>query len=453
MTPRRPLDTTYLDQHGRQWLVRVKVPDRLRPILGVSKLVVPLHTDSLAIANRDKHKHVHALKQRLAEAELELRRMDRAKGKTPAVDPLVVEALGWRESFAQEEDGDGYTSTALEARWEEVAKAQGEERADMLAEIATGRGTPLGPMADQWLKAKTLKPRQRMDYRRGVAKLEAWLLTKDLSPTIEATTRRIASDYRDSFVKAGVHPKTASKDISILSGLWGYAEQQGVVEVNVWRGLSFPKTGATGSARKRPVSDTELATILTSSAPSPVLRDAIVLLALGGMRCEELARMRVGDLKDLDTPTPWVDLKGSKTEAARRSLPIHSQALSIYLRRAEGKPDDAYILHELPTPPEDSAMERGQRLTKEFGRVRDRLGIGEREDGARQGNCDLHGLRRRFATKAEQSGHGENLIASLLGHQRPGMTFGRYSAGPLLGQLKVVVESVVIPAHSGASAS
>ena len=138
MTPRRPLDTTYLDQHGRQWLVRVKVPDRLRPILGVSKLVVPLHTDSLAIANRDKHKHVHALKQRLAEAELELRRMDRAKGKTPAVDPLVAEGLGWRHSF-KVDDEDGYTSTALEARWEEVAKAQGEERADMLAEIATGK--------------------------------------------------------------------------------------------------------------------------------------------------------------------------------------------------------------------------------------------------------------------------------------------------------------------------
>jgi integrase len=441
--PKR-LDTTYLDQHGRQYRVRVKVPDRLRPVLGVSKLVVPLHTDSLAIANRDKHKHVHALKQRLAEAEIELRRVDRAKGKTPAVDPLVAEGLEWRQSF-KDDDGDGNASTALEARWEEVAKAQGEERADMLAEIATGKATPLGPMADQWLEAKTLKPRQRMDYRRGVAKLEVWLLTKELSPTIEATSRRIASDYRDSFVKAGTHPKTASKDISILSGLWGYAEQQGVVEVNVWRGLSFPKTGATGSARKRPVSDTELATILASSAPSPVLRDAIVLLALGGMRCEELARMRVGDLKDLDMSLPWVDLRGSKTAAARRSLPIHSRALSIYLRRAEGKGADDYLLHELPTPPEDSAMERGQRLTKEFGRVRDRLGIGEREDGARQGNCDLHGLRRRWITKAEQAGHQENLIASCVGHQRPGMTFGRYSAGPLLEQLRVVVEAVKLP--------
>jgi hypothetical protein len=294
----RAPDQSFLEKHGSQWRVQLRVPAKLVGIVGRSKLVVPLHTDSLAIANRDKHKHVHALKQRLAEAELELRRVDRAKGKTPAVDPLVAEGLDWRQSF-KEDTEDHYASTALEARWEEVAKAQGEERADMLAEIATGKATPLGPMADQWLEAKTLKPRQRMDYRRGIAKLEAWLLTKELSPTIEATSRRIASDYRDSFVKAGTHPKTASKDISILSGLWGYAEQQGAVEVNVWRGLSFPKTGATTSARKRPVSDTELATILASkgpgpSAPSPVLRDAIILLALGGMRCEELARMRVG---------------------------------------------------------------------------------------------------------------------------------------------------------------
>jgi hypothetical protein len=87
-----------LYKHGNQWLVRVKVPDRLRPILGVSKLVVPLHTDSVAIANRDKHQHIHALKQRIADAEAELRRRNRK----PA-DPLVEEALIWRASLKHEE--------------------------------------------------------------------------------------------------------------------------------------------------------------------------------------------------------------------------------------------------------------------------------------------------------------------------------------------------------------
>jgi hypothetical protein len=53
-----------------------------------------------------------------------------------------------------------------------------------------------------------------------------------------------------------------------------------------------------------------------------------------------------------------------------------------------------HILHELPTPPEGSARERGQPITKTFGRLRKRLGIDERETGARQANVDLHSLRR-----------------------------------------------------------
>jgi hypothetical protein len=130
--------------------------------------------------------------------------------------------------------------------------------------------------------------------------------------------------------------------------------------------------------------------------------------------------MRVGDLKDLDTGTPWVDLKGSKSAAARRSLPIHSQALSIYLRRSEGKGMDDYLLHELPTPAEGSAMERGQKLTKEFGRLRERLGIGEKEDG--DGNCSdershlIPGLwwPRRLAMRFSPWPLGSALVAKRL---------------------------------------
>ena len=92
MTPRRPLDTTYLDQHGRQRPVRVKVPNRARPEpLGELELVVQLHTEvSLAIANRDKHKHVHALKQCCAAAEVELDAATLPLARPP-VDPLVSE--------------------------------------------------------------------------------------------------------------------------------------------------------------------------------------------------------------------------------------------------------------------------------------------------------------------------------------------------------------------------
>ena len=63
---RMPADKAYLALHGRQWRVEVFVPRHLRAFVGKAKLVVPLKTDSLALANRDKHKHVHALKQEIA---------------------------------------------------------------------------------------------------------------------------------------------------------------------------------------------------------------------------------------------------------------------------------------------------------------------------------------------------------------------------------------------------
>jgi integrase len=90
-----------------------------------------------------------------------------------------------------------------------------------------------------------------------------------------------------------------------------------------------------------------------------LIHDAVRLLALSGMRLEEMARMKVGHLRDLEGPLPYIDLRGTKTKAARRQVPIHPDALPIILRRAVGKDPDAYVLHELTTPPPDSTMDRG----------------------------------------------------------------------------------------------
>ena len=97
-------DRSFLQWHGQSWRVQVAVPARLRGAIGCAVLYHPLHTDSLAVANREKHKHVHLLKKRIEEA-----------GRKPAADPLTEEALQWRESA-----GEDYTPTLLEHRYEEL---------------------------------------------------------------------------------------------------------------------------------------------------------------------------------------------------------------------------------------------------------------------------------------------------------------------------------------------
>ncbi len=114
-----------------------------------------------------------------------------------------------------------HVSTALEARYNELAKAEGPARADTLATIATGRATPLVPLADRWLEGKAMKARQRLGYRLATGKLEAWLMSAGHPPTVEAVTKPVASDYRASLIKAGMRtraPQTRTYPFSLASG-------------------------------------------------------------------------------------------------------------------------------------------------------------------------------------------------------------------------------------------
>jgi integrase len=393
-------DRSFLQWHGQSWRVQVAVPARLRGAVGCAVLYHPLHTDSLVVANREKHRYVHLLKKRIEEA-----------ARKPAADPLTEEALAWRDA----------PSEVLEARYEELVKSRGTPAADAYVEIATGRATPITPaLIEEWIAERQMKPRQVLDYRRAVKKLLAHLPTA----TVEAVDKRAAGDYRAALTRLGVHPRTAAKDVSALASLWKHLESRGLAPINPWRGLGgVPKTASTGrpSARKRPLTREEVERLLTSNRASPTLRDAMVLLALSGMRTEELARLRIGDLR-LDGPIPYVALRGTKTAAAHRDVPISPAALPIYGARAAEKGANDYLLHELSTPPEGSAMERGQPLTKAFGRLRKRLGIDEREPGARQANVDLHSLRRfaiasmRDALNAGATGYSMRTVAQVVGH-------------------------------------
>jgi hypothetical protein len=67
-----------------------------------------------------------------------------------------------------------------------------------------------------------------------------------------------------------------------MSGLWKHAERKALVEDNPWRGQFLPEASATQVAHKRPLTDAELATLLAYEHASPLLSDAITILALSG---------------------------------------------------------------------------------------------------------------------------------------------------------------------------
>ena len=78
-------DTRYLQWHGNQWRVQVKIKPSLWPVMGKKKLLVPLHTDSLANANRIKFEVVAKLKAEIRAAEKAITQIFADKSRGVAV--------------------------------------------------------------------------------------------------------------------------------------------------------------------------------------------------------------------------------------------------------------------------------------------------------------------------------------------------------------------------------
>jgi integrase len=435
--------TSYLTKRGNTYLAQVKVPRALRPIIGKAHLRKSLGTDSLARANALKHRAVAELKEQLAAA---------GKVEQRQADGRVREALEWRQDIEQAKEIDRQTLPSEEGqhdlmtglladRAQEIEDKEGSQQAKEFHAIATGQATPISALVEDWLLEKGMKPRQVLDYRRAVTKFTDWLTRSKHPVSIEKITRKITGAYiTDTFIRPGVHPKTANKDISAISSLWRWSERKGHVDMNPWSKQSLQKPKASKSVEPRAFTDQELTDLFTKGAPSVLLRDAMSIAALSGMRVQEVIQLTVGE-----TRGGVFNVTDAKTAAGIREVPIHSALNGIIERRTKDKKPTDPLFPECPEPKPGSATTRSDIVVKRFVTHRRNVGVDDTVEGARQSRTTFHSFRRTVATKAEQAGHPKHLIEALLGHEREGMSLGLYSAGPSRTQLRAVVESIALP--------
>ena len=466
-------DKSFLILRGTTWLVSVKVPAHLRSIVGKAHIRQTTGTDSLARANAIKHGIIQALKSGLTEAQRV--RQEQSGGARRS---RIQEAMEWRHDLlrAQEaerqdhfEDALDITTSLLADRAEEIAERDGMAQAKEFHAIATGKATPISTLVDSWLAERPMKPRQTTDYRRAVSKFTEWLSAGNHPAGIEQVSRRLAGQYvTEAFTVSGTNARTANKDISCLSSLWKWASRKGIATENIWSGQSLPKPKTTKAEEPREFTDEEIIDLFSGKVvvtvenrkpklvkPSLLLRDFMAVAALSGMRVEEIARMTVKDIKTIpatdgtdEKPLIYFDIIRAKTDAGVRQVPVHPSLDDIITRRtSKRKPMDS-LWPELPEPKPGSPIEKSQKVVKEFVTYRRRIGVDDRAEGQRQSRVTFHSWRRTFVTKAEQAGQPPHLISFAVGHERPGMTLGVYSGGPLLAQLKAVVESVKLPSRA-----
>lgn len=428
-------DTKYLQWHGQQWRVQVKIPPRLRPIFGKSKLVEPLHTASLKEANDLKHAVVAKFKALLREAARALdsdnpmlaeafryrvhipSRKPPEKGLRERRGTATLE--DWQEADYGPNDGDEYAALL---RAEEIEASQGVRVAQAFYRIATRRENPLEAEVEAFAHYNGYRQKTVGDLDRAIRHLSNWLGANGLPRTIEAVDRRAAGSFIDTSLSVGRSRKKAAAYLSLLRGYWGWLGSRGQVSENPWLGQKVPKGSSDRDWQdkdrddgKRPFTDAEVAQLLGGHA-DPTLFRVMVIGTLSAMRIEEICQLRVKDCGG-----DIFSVRGGKTKNARRDVPIHSGLRGLVAALIEGRQNNDYLIADLPKVP-PSRETRSDPIGKRFTRFRRKCGIDERPNGKAKSNVDFHSFRRWFIRKARDAwldgtgGFDAWTIAEIVGH-------------------------------------
>lgn len=466
---RRPKLGSHLEWNGREIRVAIRVPPSLVKEIGSTKLKEGLKTDSPRAAETLKWTVIARLKKRIEDAR------NGVVSGTEA-DPIVAEGMLWREAIADDPSAAGPSDVtarqALDDRVEAIAHRHGPEKAELLAGVALGTATPLESLVENWIAEKAYKGRTEAARRHAIKLFKGWCAQKKVPATIEAVNRKIAGRFiGDAFVSVGAHPATANKAISGLSSYWDWLGKRGHIEegVNPWH-RQFLKVGSgpkgeDGQGVKRPFTDDEVKKLLAGITKQP-LADMCLMAALSGCRITELAELRVRHVT-LQTTEKGQDVSvfrvvTGKTDAAARTIPVHSALLSLLTKRCADKKPDQFVFHELPEQ-SSAARKRSAPVSQAFVRERRELGVDDLLPGVRQSRVDFHSWRRWFIRKAvealEQGATGFTAwtIADVVGHSKEDgplpMTMGRYPGAAGQEALRACVEAVRVPSEKRAEAA
>lgn len=220
-----------------------------------------------------------------------------------------------------------------------------------------------------------------------------------------ADVERLMRDVASGKVRGDATPHTrggkgaATRTVSLLGAIFGFAVDRGIVSANPVRGVKrFPDV-----KRERFLSATELGRLGDAlaeelSAGGDWRHVAIIrLLALTGARKSEIVYLRKAEI---DSPASLARLPDSKTGAKVLRLGAAAMEVIASLPETEGP----YLFPD----PRDSAAPVAN-LDWAWVRIRKRAGL---ED------VRIHDLRHSFASAAVATGQGLPMIGKLLGHSR-----------------------------------
>lgn len=260
------------------------------------------------------------------------------------------------------------------------------------------QGIPFGQFCDEFVEQYGKSQKDARSAVNGGAK-------------VFATLDQVNADAVQAWVNSDTRAReTVVKQLAILSSYWKYLQGQQYVRQgdSPFSGITLPK-----SLRKKqsyiPFEWDELMAI--RELCDDELKDVVDIARYTGMRIAEIC-LQDKTVKHQGVECFYVDEKAAKTGASVRYVPVAKEIKHIELK-----------------------LRNKNAIGKRFGRHKKTV-VG---DDPRK---VFHSIRKNVTTFLEQGGVTEGVAADLIGHEKQTMTYGLYSGGSSMKQLKQAVDVI-----------
>lgn len=450
---------TKLVKRGGTYSVRYVVPSKMRSIVGYQQKWKSTGTGDKREAERRARSILTQLERRV-EAEYLLKAG--AASNTKASTNWMFEVS--RDLTAQLESGEITVDDAkelyqvhleqhlkargisLDAELDEVGRLpEGMDpdhvrqlrRAAKFAAASDAAGKPLDDAIEKYLDVRTGNVAMSTLKRiQGVLEdFNQWAG----HPAVSDVSRELVGRYvADVIVPKELAYKTKAWHVSALRKAWRYFMSRDWTPstLNPWDGhLENYRESSRGDASKvtnrRPYTPDELQTLRTKLAPDDALYQAAVLCLHTGARVEEIAGMKVGDVK---LSEGFMAVPVGKNRNSMRQLATHRAITPVLESLTANRDPDEYLFSSLSGGGYDGKLSKS--LTNR----------GWRFKAAHFDNDPrlvfFHSLRNTFTTALEQAGVDPLMIQRLTGHTPQQITFSVYSAGPQLAAMREAVDRI-----------
>lgn len=422
--------STYIQKRRLRYYAVLEIPKELRPQLRRPRFVKSLETDSLATAKRRVGRLVDEWKRSIDQARA-------AAGKLPTTtaDDAAYFRRALRDAKTEAERSDILEHIELAANDIGLLNVDigqlpsSDPEAQRFYAEATGARVPTLEHLDEWLSTSTSTPKtrdmQRSDVKRFAVKFP--MLSDVQRPAVRRWVTALMNEEN-------LTPKTVQRVLSALRGYWRYLQTINVVPENEepFARLDVARQAKARSAadKRQPFEPADVVKLVAAAEgrSDTEMADLIRLAMWTGCRIEELCALRVEDVNG-----DSFKVREAKSAAGVRVVPIHAE-LQPVMARLIAASKDGYVLSGLGL---NKYGDRSNGVGKRFGHMKTALGFGA--------PFVFHSIRKTVITILENAGVSENVVADIVGHEKPRITYGLYSGGATLGVKRAALAKLVYP--------